>query len=169
FILGRNAISLWEPMVAGTAACFLGGTWSFWLGRRLGYRGLKKIRWLHITPARVQWVEGFFKRHGPKAVIIARFIALLPPVVANLMAGMAKMRWGIFLFYNITGSALYVTSYILIGYFFGKKWKILMAWLGPAVLYWMFAGLILGVLGFLFRRPIYGFFKRFFAPKRKGK
>lgn len=29
FILGKNAISLWQSMVAGTAACFLGGFWVF--------------------------------------------------------------------------------------------------------------------------------------------
>jgi membrane protein DedA with SNARE-associated domain len=39
FILGKNAISLWPPMAAGTAACFLGGLWAFWLGRRLGHSG----------------------------------------------------------------------------------------------------------------------------------
>jgi hypothetical protein len=35
------------------------------------------------------------------------------------------------LFYNLTGSAAYSTVYILIGYFFGKQWKLLAAWLGP--------------------------------------
>jgi membrane protein DedA with SNARE-associated domain len=29
FILGRAAGSLWQPMAAGTAACFLGGICSF--------------------------------------------------------------------------------------------------------------------------------------------
>ena len=37
FILGKAAGWLWHPMMAGTAACFLGGTCSFWLGRRLGH------------------------------------------------------------------------------------------------------------------------------------
>jgi membrane protein DedA with SNARE-associated domain len=136
FVLGKAAGSLWQPMAAGTAACFLGGNCSFWLGRRLGHGGLGKIHWLHLTPQRLKWPERFFKRHGAKAVFIARFIALFPPVAANLLAGMAKMPWRIFLFYNLTGSAVYTTSDILIGYFFGKKWKLLEAWLGPRRFTW---------------------------------
>jgi membrane protein DedA with SNARE-associated domain len=82
-----------------------------------------------------------------RTVFIARFIFLFPPIVANLLAGMAKMPWRTFLFYNLTGSAAYTTTYILIGYFFGKMWKLLEAWLGSTALYQIFAGIILMVLG----------------------
>ena len=158
FVLGKSAGSLWQPMVAGTVACFLGGICSFWLGRRLGHGGLERIHWLHLTPEKVKWPERFFKRHGAKTVFIARFIALFPPVVVNLLAGMSKIPWRIFLFYNLTGSAAYTISYILIGYFFGKKWKLLEAWLGPTVLYLILAGIALIVLGVIFRHSLSGFF-----------
>src|ERR1022692_1023054 len=167
FILGKAAGSLWEPMVAGTAACFLGGTCAFWLGRRLGLSGLGRIHWLHLTPKRLKWPERFFKRHGAKAVFIARFIALFPPAAANLLAGMAKMRWRLFLFYNLTGSAGYATAYILIGYFFGKRWKLLDAWLGPTALYLILAGIVLIVLGAIFRDSISKFLVRLWASKRQ--
>ena len=138
FVLGKTAESLWQPVLAGTMACFMGGICSFWLGRRLGHGSLAKIHWLHLTPERMKWPEQFFKRHGAKTVFIARFIFLFPPVVVNLLAGMAKMPWRTFLFYNLTGSAAYTTTYILIGYFFGKKWKLLEAWLGPTAFYLIF-------------------------------
>ena len=165
FILGKAAGSLWEPMIAGTAASFLGGICAFWLGRRLGLSGLEKIHWLHLTPKRLKWPERFFKRHGAKAVFIARFIPLFPPVAANLLAGIAKMRWRIYLFYNLIGSAAYTTSYILIGYFFGKKWKRLEAWLGPTALYLILAGIVLLVLGVIFRHSISKFLVRLWASK----
>ena len=167
FILGKAAGSLWEPMIAGTAASFLGGICAFWLGRRLGHTGLEKIHWLHLTPQRLKWPERFFKRHGAKAVFIARFIALFPPVAANLLAGIAKMPWRIFLFYNLTGSAVYATAYILIGYFFGKRWKLLEAWLGPTALYLILAGIVLLVLGVIFRHSISKFLVRLWANKRE--
>jgi membrane-associated protein len=167
FILGKNTISLWEPMVAGTAGCFLGGLWAFWLGRRLGHSRLIKIRWLHFTPERVQWTESFYKRLGPRAVFIARFIFLLPPVAANLMAGMAKMKWRIFLFYNFTGSAVYVVSYILIGYFFGRRWILLKAWMGPTALYMILAGLALVAIVVVWRRYFPKLFAGLLPLKRK--
>jgi len=139
-------------LLAGTAV----GTW------RPG-----KIHWLHLTPERVKWPERFFKCHGAKTVFIARFIFLFPPVAVNLLAGMAKMPWRTFLFYNLTGSAAYTTSYILIGYFFGKKWKLLEAWLGPTALYLILAGMALMVLGVIFRHSVSGFWARLFPKRRK--
>jgi membrane-associated protein len=148
-------------------ACFLGGICSFWLGRGLGHGRLEKIHWLHLTPERVKWPEQFFKRHGSRAVFIARFIFLFPPVVVNLLAGMSKMPWRTFLFYNLTGSAAYTTTYILIGYFFGKKWKQLEAWLGPTALYLIFAVIILLVLAVIFRHSLSKFPVHHFSKKRQ--
>src|SRR5580658_1517485 len=165
FVLGKTADSLWQPMVAGTAACFLGGICAFWLGRRLHKRRLGKIHWLHLTSGRVQWPEQFFKRHGAKTVFIARFIFLFPPVVVNLLAGMAKMPWRIFLFYILTGSAAYTTTYVLIGYFFGKEWKQLKTWLGPTALYLILAGIMLIVLAVVFRKSVSGLLARLFPNK----
>jgi membrane-associated protein len=156
-------------VVAGTVACFLGGICAFWLGRRLGHGSLEKIRWLHLTPKRLKWPERFYKRHGAKTVFIARFIFLFPPVAANLLAGMSKMQWRTFLLYNVTGSAAYSTTYILIGYFFGKKWKLLAAWLGPTALYLIFAGLVIMVFAVMFRHSVSTFWARLFAKQKQQK
>jgi membrane-associated protein len=166
FILGRAAGSLWEPMVAGTAACFLGGTCSFWLGRRLGAEDLERFHWLHLTKRRLEWPQRFFKRHGAKTVFVARFIALFPPIAANLLAGMTKVSWSSFLFFNLTGSAAYTVSYILLGYWFGKKWKLFAAWLGPTAFYLLLGGIALVVLGVIFRHRLSKFLGRLFSRGR---
>jgi membrane protein DedA with SNARE-associated domain len=168
FVLGKTADSLWQPVVAGTAACFLGGICAFWMGRQLGRGGLEKIHWLHLTSERMKWPERFFKQYGNKTVFFARFIFLFPPVVVNLLAGMSQMTWRIFLFYNLTGSAAYATTYTLIGYFFGKKWKLLESWLGPTALYLIFAGLVVVVLSLLFRHFLSGYWARIFPKKQQG-
>jgi membrane protein DedA with SNARE-associated domain len=167
FVSGKTGDSLWPPMAAGMTACFLGGICAFWLGRRLGLSRLEKIRWLHLTPERLQWPEQFFQRHGAKTVFIARFIFLFPPVVVNLLAGLSKMPWRTFLFYNLTGSAAYATTYILLGYFFGNEWKRLVAWLGPTTLYLLLAGTILIVLGVLFRHSLSSWWARRFSKTRR--
>jgi membrane protein DedA with SNARE-associated domain len=155
FVLGHTAGSLWEPMVAGTMASFLGGIGAFWMGRRLGHDRLTKIRWLHLTPARIKKTQRFFTDHGAKTVFIARFIAVLPPAAANLLAGMSKMQWRIFLPYNLAGSAASTVAYILIGYFFGKQWKHFEAWLGSTTLYLIVAGIVvLLVAGAVFRKSL---------------
>ena len=97
----------------------------------------------------------------------ARFIALFPPVAANLLAGVAKMPWRTYLFYNLMGSAVYATAYILIGYFFGKKWNRLEAWLGLTALYLILAGIVLLVLGVTFRHSLSKFTVRLYSNKRE--
>ncbi len=163
FILGKAVSPLWQPLVAAAVACFLGGTCSFWMGRRLGESGLEKIHWLHLTPERLKWPERFFKRYGAKAVFLTRFIPLFPPVVVNLLAGMSKMRWNAFLFFNSTGSAVYATTYILLGYYFGNKWKPLQASLGNTTLYLILTGIVLIALGVVFRQPLTKFWRRVFS------
>jgi len=156
-------------MVAGTAASFLGGTCAFWLGRRLDHGGLEKIHWLHLTRDRLRWPERFFKRHGAKTVFVGRFIFLFPPVVVNLLAGMSKIPWRTFPFFNLAGSASQATGYILIGYLFGKKWKLLQAWLGPMTLYLILTGGVLLVLGVIFRHSVIGSWARLFSIRRQRK
>jgi membrane protein DedA with SNARE-associated domain len=166
FVLGRAADSLWEPMVAGAAACFLGGICAFELGRRLGQGRLEHVHWLHLTPQRLEWPQRFFKRHGAKTVFIARFIALFPPVVANILAGMTRMRWPVFLSFNLTGSVAYTVVYILLGYFFGRQWKLLQTWLGPTMLYVVLAAMAIVVLAVIFRHSLSRCATRLFGGRR---
>ncbi len=163
FVLGKEGAILWRSIAAGTTACFLGGESAYWLGRWMGYSRLKKINWLHLTPKRFEWMDRFFKRYGAKTVFIARFVALLPPLIPNVLAGMAKMRWRIFLFYNLAGSAVYAALYILLGYLLGQHWAFLRSWLGPTAIYVILQGLVLVVLLVIFRRFLYRLLARIFS------
>jgi membrane protein DedA with SNARE-associated domain len=166
FILGKTGGSLWQPVAAGTAGCFLGGICSFWFGRRLQKGGLEKIHWLHLTAARLRWPQQYFDRHGAKAVFISRFIAIFPPAAINILAGMAKVPWRTYLFFNLTGSAASAITYILVGYFFGKQWKQFEGWLGPVAIYLILATIALIVLAVIFRHPVSGFWSRHFSGRR---
>jgi len=169
FVLGKEGGTLWGSIAAGTIAGFLGGESAFWLGRWLGFNRLKKIHWLHLTAKKFEWMELFFKRYGAKTVFIARFIALLPALIPNVLAGMAKMRWRVFLFYNLTGSAIYVTLYILLGYLLGRQWEFLQTWLGPTAIYLILQGIVLIILIVIFRHFLYNLWVRLFFAKRKRK
>ena len=167
FLLGQNGVSLWPPMVAGSAASYLGGICAFWFGRRLEEDGLEKIRWLRLTPARLKRPRQFFKRHGPKAVFLGRITPFFPPFLASLLCGVSKMRWHTFLFYDFLGSLACGVGYILVGYLFGQKWKALEAWLGPVPLYLIVGGITLTVVGLCFRQPLSEFWTRHISRKSK--
>jgi membrane protein DedA with SNARE-associated domain len=99
-------------------------------------------------------------------VFISRFIAIFPPAAINILAGMAKMPWRVFLFFNFTGSAASTISYILLGYFFGKKWQRFEALLGPLAIYLILAAIALMVVAVIFRRLLFGIWSRHFSTHR---
>jgi membrane-associated protein len=165
FIVGKAGGSPWQSMAAGTAASFLGGICAFWMGRGLERTDLKKIRWLPFTPRTLDWPQRHFERYGPKAVFTARFIAILPPIAANLLAGMTKMRWRMFLLYNLAGSAVFSAGYLIIGYVLGKQWIFIESLLGPIALYPIVAAIILIVPAIMFRHALWAAYVRRF-PRR---
>jgi membrane protein DedA with SNARE-associated domain len=63
--------------------------------------------------------DRFFDKHGPKAVFIGRWIALVRFAVAWL-AGINEMRFLLFFFYNAAGAITWALAFGLLGYFGGK-------------------------------------------------
>jgi membrane protein DedA with SNARE-associated domain len=62
--------------------------------------------------------ESFFERHGPKAVFLGRWTAVLRIAVAWL-AGAHKMRWSTFSFWNALGGIAWASVVGLLAYMLG--------------------------------------------------
>ena len=168
FLSQKGVLSLWDSIGTGTAACFLGCNGGYWIGSRFGHHVLKKIRWLQVTPGRMEHIERFFQRYGPKTVFFARFVALLHPVT-GLLAGMWKTPLRPFLIYNLAGSAAYATIYTLAGYFFGQRWELFKSWAGSVALYTIIIAVALLILGLFLRNSIRAFFNGQPTPQRTSR
>ena len=107
-------------LVAWTAAA-LGDLASFMLGKRLGRRFVQtRGPRLGVTPARLERVEAFFERHGAKAILVGRFIGLVR-AVAPFLAGASGMRLRAFVPWSLLGTAVWTTSFTLIGFAFSSS------------------------------------------------
>ncbi len=60
------------------------------------------------------------QRHGGKAVFFGRFVTVLR-YTAAWIAGMGRMGWGRFLFWNAAGGIIWATAVGLVAYFAGKR------------------------------------------------
>lgn len=60
--------------------------------------------------------QEFYERHGGKTIVLARFMPIIR-TFAPVVAGVARMDYRRFLFFNIFGGIGWVVSMILIGYF----------------------------------------------------
>ena len=102
-------------------SAWLGDTASFFLGAKLG-RGfiLRHGPKVRITEERFGQVEGYFKKHGGKTILIGRFIGLVR-ALAPFVAGSSKMEYRAFVPYSILGTGLWATTFTLLGYFAARS------------------------------------------------
>jgi membrane protein DedA with SNARE-associated domain len=107
-------------ILIGVASAIVGDNIGYLLGRRLGREvlaGPGPFRERRIDA--IAYGDRFFKRHGPKAVFIARWIALVR-FAAAWLAGINKMPFRTFFVWNALGGITWGVTYGLVGYFIGK-------------------------------------------------
>jgi membrane protein DedA with SNARE-associated domain len=63
--------------------------------------------------------ERIMVRHGGKTVFFGRFVAVLR-FTAAWVAGLGKMRWWRFLFWNAAGGVVWATAVGLVAFYGGK-------------------------------------------------
>jgi membrane protein DedA with SNARE-associated domain len=104
-------LNAWSAAAAGDFA-------SLMLGRKLGRRFLlTRGPRVGVTAARLERVEDFFDRHGPKAILVGRFVGLVR-AVAPFLAGASGMRVRAFLPWSLLGTFVWATAFTLVGYAF---------------------------------------------------
>jgi membrane-associated protein len=102
------------------AAAIIGDNIGFAIGRRVGRRVLLAPGPLERHRRRVIEVgEPFFERHGPKAVFLGRWVTGLR-ITSAWLAGVNRMAWPTFLFWNALGGICWATSIALLAYFVGR-------------------------------------------------
>jgi membrane protein DedA with SNARE-associated domain len=106
-------------VVAFVAAVF-GDNIGYGIGRFGGRRLVDRWgKYVFLTPERLDKAEEFFDRQGAKIITIARFIEGLRQA-NGIIAGITKMHWLRFIAYNALGAALWVGTWVSIGYFAGQ-------------------------------------------------
>jgi membrane-associated protein len=122
-VAARGEVDLPVMIAVTWAAAALGDLASFTLGRRLGRRFLiARGPRVGITAERLERVEGFFERHGPKAILAGRFIGLVR-AVAPFLAGASKMQLRRFLPWSILGTGAWASALVIIGYAFSSSFS----------------------------------------------
>jgi membrane-associated protein len=107
-------------IVVAAAAAILGDNVGFAIGRRLGRRVLLAPGPFERHRRRVIEVgEPFFERHGPKAVFLGRWVAGLR-ITSAWLAGVNRMAWPTFLFWNALGGICWAISISLVAFFIGR-------------------------------------------------
>lgn len=112
-----EGMSLPLLMVLLIVAAILGDAVNYSVGRWFGDALVRRTRL--ISPEKLQYTQNFFEKHGPKTIVIARFLPIVR-TMAPFVAGFSGMQAKRFLTYNVTGGILWVASLTVAGYLFGN-------------------------------------------------
>jgi len=120
-LASRGDLAIVPVLVLAAAAAIIGDNIGYAIGRFGGRRLITKTGPFHEQrQALVDRSEPFFARHGPKAVFLGRWFAGLR-IAAAWMAGIARMPWPVFLFYNAAGGIAWACSVGLLAYALGSS------------------------------------------------
>ena len=112
-----EGMSLPLLIVLLVVAAILGDAVNYSVGRWFGDALIHRTRL--ISPEKLQYTQHFFEKHGPKTIVIARFLPIVR-TMAPFVAGFSGMQAKRFLTYNVSGGVLWVVSLTVAGYLFGN-------------------------------------------------
>ncbi len=99
-------------------AAILGDMVNYWAGNFFG-AAIFKENARFLKKSHLDRTYNFYERYGGKTIIIARFVPIVR-TFAPFVAGMGRMRYTRFFFFNVTGAILWVTICVYGGYLFGN-------------------------------------------------
>jgi membrane-associated protein len=119
-LASQGKLQIWLVILIGVCSAIIGDNIGYALGRRFGRDALEAPGPFRARRKRVIVAgDRFFAKHGPKAVFLARWIALVR-FAAAWLAGINEMRFIEFFAWNALGGITWGVTYGLVGYFAGS-------------------------------------------------
>ncbi len=118
-IAAIGSLNLWFILALFGIAAIGGDTVNYWIGHFFGRKIVDNPKIPFINQEHIDKTEAFYKKHGGKTIMIARFVPIVR-TFAPFVAGVGTMDYKKFILYNVIGGLLWTTIFTSGGYFFGN-------------------------------------------------
>jgi membrane protein DedA with SNARE-associated domain len=154
FLVYQQRAGLLMMMLTGYLGIIIGDSMIFSFGRKFGSKlGNKPTGFFSrvISPDKRARVEGLFKKHGEKIVLLARF---LPGVrsVTYFTAGSVGMKYSHFVFFDSVAALASAPIFVFLGFKFGGELEELLHKIARGQRSVVIATVVILLAGFLFSR-----------------
>jgi len=112
-------VNIWVLAISVSVVAVLGDQCAYFIGRRIGPALFDKEDSRLFKKRYVTESHAFFEKHGPKTIILARFVPIVR-TFTPVLAGVSYMRYPLFLGFDIVGGILWGAGMTLLGYFLGN-------------------------------------------------
>ena len=142
-------------VVALGAVAFVAAVIGDNIGFAIGHFGGRALalrfgKYVFLTEERLNKAEAFFDRRGSIVITFARFVEGLRQA-NGIIAGITGMHWLRFVVFNAIGAALWVGTWVTIGYFAGNNITTVYHYI-TLYSYYVLAGLVVLIVGYIFWR-----------------
>jgi membrane-associated protein len=117
---GMIDVPLGTLLVSVTLAGILGNYTGYWFGYRTGPMLFKKDDSIFFKKRYITVAEEFYHKHGGMALVLGRFFPIIR-TFAPIFAGVVKVEFKKFTLYNFAGGIAWTCTFILSGYFLGRR------------------------------------------------
>src|SRR6476469_7125323 len=120
FLASQGHLDIVALIGVVVVSAILGDTIGYEVGKHLGPRVLQ-LRALRHHQAQLDAAQASLRRRGGPAVFLGRWTAFFRAVVPGI-AGLSRMRYRVFVFWNALGGITWGITFSLVGYFAGASY-----------------------------------------------
>jgi membrane-associated protein len=121
FLASQGHLDLVTLIVVVVFAAIVGDTVGYEVGKHLGPRVLQ-LGIFRKHRSRLDDAQEMLRRRGGPAVFLGRWTAFFRAVMPGI-AGLSRMRYPVFLFWNALGGIAWGITFSLVGYFAGASYE----------------------------------------------
>ena len=118
-VAAAGGLDIWLLNALLIVAAIAGDSVGYAIGYRTGPRIFRKEESRWFSRRHLIRTREFYERHGGKTIVLARFIPIIR-TFAPVVAGVGRMEYRRFLFYNVFGGLGWVVSLTWAGYLLGQ-------------------------------------------------
>ena len=116
---GTLDFPLWGAIALICVAAILGDQAGYIFGKKVGPSLFKRPDSKLFKQENVQKAHEFFEKHGPKSLVLARFVPIVR-TFTPIIAGVSGMRYRSFITFNVIGGVLWGAGVTLLGSWLGN-------------------------------------------------
>ena len=131
-LASQGIFNIWILIPLLTVAAILGDNAGYWFGAKVGYRLFLRPDSRFFRQEHLKRAKEFYDRHGFLAIVLARFIPIIR-TFAPIVAGVVRMRYRVFVIYNIAGALLWASGVTFLGFYLGQKIPGIETYLTPII------------------------------------
>jgi membrane protein DedA with SNARE-associated domain len=158
FLTTTTDLTVPGVVLFSTLGSVVGAVILYGVGSLLGVERIEKIvdRWGHILRLKkedIHKADGWFKKFGPWAVFLCRFIPLIRSLI-SIPAGMTKMNFTLFFVLTLAGTVIWNIVLVWLGASLGESWDVIVEYMD------VYSNVVYAILAILLILAIFLFIRK---------